>query len=366
MELLKLSKINVETDQAKTFYFDISQDVEKWKYKAGQYITIELEINGEKIRRAYSMSTPPSSGELGITIKKVEDGKVSGYMHDKATEGQEFGVLKPQGKFVILPDPEARKDYYFIAAGSGITPIISMIKTILEHEPMSCCHLLYGSRSEDQIIFHKELESLQEDHRDQLHVEHTLSQPATKSKGGITGLFGAKVIQWKGKRGRIDASHCDDFLRDYPSRSKTQQYFVCGPGNLIECVNDCLMLKGVAKDQIFREYFSNPDQDKTSSNGAAAGTSSGIAKLTVHLEGETIEIEHSNDKTILETLMDDGKNPPYSCTAGACSTCVAKVLSGKVTMDECFALDDQEIADGFVLTCQARTASDSVELKYEG
>lgn len=365
MESLKISRIKKDTEHAKTFYFDISGQEDKWKYKAGQYITIEVDINGDTVRRAYSMSTAPENGELGITVKKVNDGRVSGYLHDQVKEGSEIKVLPPEGKFVVLPDPDQRKDYYFFAAGSGITPIMSMINNILNKEPMSCCHLLYGSRSEEEIIFYEELKSMEESHRDQIHVVHTLSKPTEIKKGGIKGLFGAKVISWRGLKGRIDSLILHNFMEQYPGRAKKKEYFVCGPGTMIQNVYDTLGERGVSKEEIKREYFSNPDQKEKTASAAPVGTSA-KTKLVVHMEGETFELDHTNDKTILETIMDSGKNPPYSCTAGACSTCVAKVLNGKVTMDECFALDDDEISKGYVLTCQGRAESDVVEIKYEG
>jgi len=360
MQELKIAKVREETHDVSTFFVRPQAEGLDWKPKAGQYITIEVEVKGESLRRSYSLCSAPYEEDLAFSIKRVEKGRVSNYMLDNMKEGSTLKMLGPDGKFVLLPDVESRKDYYFFAAGSGITPVMAMIKTVLEQEPKSTAYLLYGNRSEDDIIFKDELDLMSSEYKDQLLISYTLSQPKKEKKGGIGGFFSKGTVNWKGWKGRIDETMIHKFLELYPTRSRKNEFYICGPGNFINYTEQVLTLAGHDKKTIKKEYFSSPDDAQK-----AAPAIGGKAKIKVTLEGETFELDHDNEKTILETIVDAGKNPPYSCTAGACSTCIAKTISGKVSMDTCFALDDDEINDGYILTCQSRAESAEIEIEYE-
>ncbi len=361
---LKIEQKIMETEDSCSMLLDIPSDLkEQYNFKPGQYLTLKLNINGQEVRRAYSIFTAPHSNRFGFTVKRVKGGLVSNYLIDKLTVGDEMDVMTPEGKFIVTTEHQNNRDHYFFAGGSGITPIMSMISTILEKEPMSTCYLLYASRNENEIIFKKQLDELAQSHEDQLHISHIISRPNVEKAGGLKGLFGKKSAPtWRGMKGRVNSDILTRYTEDFPSRTGKDVYYLCGPGGMIETVERFLINNGAESVQIKKEYFTAAD---SKTPATATPTASGSTIAEVKLNGETFTVDISPTKTILDALIDEGKDPPYSCTSGACSTCMAKVQEGEVDMEVCFALDDDEIKDGYVLTCQARCKSPKLVLDYE-
>ncbi len=363
---LKIKQVVRETPDTVTLEFEIPVDLQEiFNYQQGQYVTLRHEHAGQELRRSYSMSSSPLEKRVAVTVKKVEGGRVSNYLHDVAKVGDTFEVAAPDGRFYNTLHPEKRRTYYLFGAGSGITPLMSILKTILEGEPMSAVFLLYGSRNEESIIFRDELDRLTERYDGQLHVEHILSQPKKEGGGGLLGMFRKSTTNWHGKTGRIAPRAANVFLDDNMARGPEDDcmYYVCGPGSMADDVKAALLTRGIPAKLIQTEYFVNANH--VPGDIADTGATGAGKRIIVHLKGQRIELEVPEGATILDVLVKEKFDPPYSCTAGACSTCMAKVISGKIKMDACYALDDDEVKDGYILTCQSKLESSVVELTYD-
>ena len=329
-----------------------------FEFHAGQYITLEVEVKGKQERRADSLCTSPDQAQFGFCVKRLAGGAVSNHLIDRLQEGDKLSVMPPDGRFFVKTDPAQRKTYYLIGAGSGITPLMSIARKVLQDEPGSAVHLLYGNRSEDTIIFRKELDLMASDYKGQFSVKHILSQPAKKKVSGLGGLFGKSKPTWNGRIGRIDAQELGLFLAEHEARTVVSEYYICGPGAMIDTVEKELLRRGYDAKHIHTERFVVEEvKDKIQ------GSEEGAVRVT--LDGKVHDIHVDSDKTILETLVAMGLNPPYSCGSGACSTCIAKVLKGEVKMDVNHALDPDEVSEGYVLTCQSHPITPEVEISYD-
>ncbi len=356
---LKVKQLRSETADAVTVLFEVPAALkETFRYTQGQYLTLRFEVRGRQERRAYSMCSSPLEPELAVTVKRVKKGLVSNHIHDQLKVGDLVSVMPPEGRFFTQLDADQRKTYYLIGAGSGITPLLSIIKTTLEEEPQSSLHLLYGNRNEETIIFQKELDELVQKYEGQLSVTHVLSRPKREKPKGIGGLFNKGKSNWEGLTGRIRKALLLEWLDSYPADAKSAEYFICGPGDMIDRVEQALSESGVPEENIHTERFISGRTNTNSQEGLDG------AKLVAKLNGTTVETTVPQGKTVLDVLLKEGHNPPYSCLAGACSTCMAKVAVGSVKMDACFALDEEEIQQGYILTCQSHPTSATIEVDF--
>jgi ring-1,2-phenylacetyl-CoA epoxidase subunit PaaE len=358
---LQVKEVKEETQEAFTIKLIVPDELKDYYvYQAGQYLTLKLNIKSKEVRRSYSMSSSPLETDLCITVKRVKKGLVSNYLADNITSGDFLEVSEPEGDFHPELNPEQRKNYFLIGAGSGITPLFSIAKVVLEEEPQSSVYLLYGNRTEESIIFRNELDQMTKRYAGQFFCTLTLSQPKREKPGGLGGLFSKGKLSWDGEIGRIDKKMIQRFRSENVASGVKSEFFICGPEDLAATAETSLIEDGINKENINKELFLSGDvsSTKSSKNGVNA-------MMKVELGDEILTLELPAQKTILQVLIAAKKNPPYSCTAGACSSCMAKVISGSVIMDVCHALDPEEIEQGYILTCQSRANSEELEITYK-
>lgn len=345
-----------ETADAVTIVFDIPVHLnQEFDYEPGQYLTLECIIDGKKYRRPYSLSSSPlTDSQPAVTVKKVEGGLVSSYLNDQIKTGDFIHVLPPDGHFTPQLDPNHFKQYVLIGAGSGITPLFSIAKSILKFEPYSNILLLLGNRTESSIIFYKSLLEMEKNYNGRFNTVHFLTRPDDN---------------WKGHSGRINAMNCGELLTQRLGNELTNaEYFLCGPGEMIQSVIELLKTKNVDEGRLHKEYFTIAPK-----TGAEAATivgsgeiKAGAKKVTVIFENETHELIIDDNRTILDACIDADIDAPYACKMAACSTCRAKLVSGEVKMDDREILTDSEIKKGYILTCQSHPLNDVVVSYDEG
>ena len=353
--LLQIKNLQRENVDTITITFDIPENLsEIFKYKHGQYITVKVPVNGEENRRAYSIcSSPVETKDIQITVKKVDEGKVSRYLNDNLKIGDYFEVMPPLGNFTIELNDGNTGNYIMIGGGSGITPLISIIKTILLVEKNSKITLIYQNRNEDSIIFKSELESLINKYSDRFNIINILSKPSSN---------------WTGLTGRLNTSTISAFIKDISQEKLFRtEFFICGPTGLMHESEAALKQLMIASYRIHKESFTIaiPNSDNENNIVFDENVELKTRKVKIILYGDELEYTVEPDETILTAAQREGYDPPFSCQIGACSTCRAKLKSGKVSMDERDSLTDDEIEDGYVLTCQSHPLTDDVIIDYD-
>ncbi|HBY67088.1 MAG TPA: flavodoxin reductase [Flavobacteriaceae bacterium] len=345
---LPVSEVNRETPNAVSITFTIPDELKDiFSFKAGQYITIKHTIDDTELRRAYSICCAPDSGKLKVGVKKVEKGLFSVFANTKLKVGDTLEVFPPEGKFVFDPkDDEANSisnHYAAFVAGSGITPVLSIVKTVLNEMPDSTFLLVYGNQSLSETMFHSEILALQKKYKDRLFVEFIYSRKLENE-----ALFG-----------RIERSTVNLLLKNKFKDRTFNSFYLCGPEPMIDEVSSTLKENGINEKQILFELFN------TAEKGLLTKKHEGDTQVTITLDDEVETFSMPQKKSVLEAALDHDLDPPYSCQGGICSTCIARITEGKAEMRKNQILTDDEIADGLILTCQAHPTTATLSVDYD-
>ena len=315
-------------------------------FKAGQYITLRTTINGEEIRRDYSICSSKHSGDITVAVKTVEGGTFSVYANEQLKAGDIIDVAEPNGRFVFEANEGKTRTVAAFAAGSGITPVLSIAKTLLEEEPFSNFILVYGNKSSENTMFFKDLIELQALYGNRFHVHFIYSQSQEED-----ALFG-----------RIEKSTVNLIVKNKYKGVTIENFYLCGPEQMIHTVKDVLIENGVKENAILFELFTASVEAESSSSSE---TLSGNSKIKVLVDEEEFEFEMSKEKSILEAALKEDIDAPYSCQGGICSSCIARLTEGKAEMRQNNILTNGEVAEGLILTCQAYPTSDTLVVDYD-
>ena len=347
---ITVQEIIRETDDCLSITFDIPEKfVNDFNYKSGQYITLKAEIEKEEVRRSYSLCSEPSSKSHKIAIKKIENGLFSSYAHQQIKVGDSIEVMAPAGNFQHIPNASNEKNYALFAAGSGITPILSILKSILRHEPNSHVNLIYGNKGINSIIFKEEIEALKNTYLNQMSVVHILSR---ENLGNAM------------QQGRIDKVKCEMLLKTYFNQSKIDDVFICGPEQMTLDIREVMIEQGMHSKQIHLELFGTGYDKKEKLKSIVKNEAD--SQITLFMDGDEYEFDlNTNDVSILDAAQKTGLDVPYACKGGVCCTCKAKVIEGTVEMDVNYALEQDELDRGYILTCQAHPKSEKVTVTFD-
>ncbi len=351
---LTIADVTDETADARSIRFAIPEALrDTFKFSPGQHLTLKAEILGEELRRNYSLCVAPQDGALTVTVKRIVGGAFSNWANDNLKAGDTLDVMPPHGSFTWNFDPTAANHYVGFAGGSGITPVMSLLKTALLTEPESRFTLLYGNRDSGSIIFLEALAQLKNRFMDRLQVHHFLAEEAED-----IDLF----------NGMLDRAKCDEILGTLIAPEDAAAFFICGPGPMMDAAEQALLAKGVEKARIYLERFT-ADRSPEALQAQLVELSRdavGLA-MTVMLDGRKRRVPFDVAAgNILDSARAAGLPAPFACKAGVCATCRAKVVSGEVEMAARYGLTDEEVAAGYVLTCQSVPKGDGVALDYDG
>ena len=317
----------------------------------GQYLTFRQDFDGTEVRRSYSICVPRGSDILQVGIKKVAGGAFSSWANDNLKPGMVLEAMEPMGTFHTPITPNASKTYLGFAGGSGITPVLSILKTVLSEEPQSKFTLVYANRKVNTIMFREELEDLKNQYMGRLTVIHILEGDAQEIE-----LF----------RGRVDAEKCDALFANWIDIKSVDTAFICGPEPMMLAISGALTDHGLTKDQIKFELFASGQPGRvTRPAGADSTEESAPVQMTVTLDGATHSLETSKDISVLDSALDNALDAPFACKAGVCSTCKCKLLEGEVEMIANHALEDYEVNAGYILSCQSIPLTEKITVDYD-
>ncbi len=348
---ITVKEVRTETPDSVSVVFDIPENLkEVFAFKAGQNLAIKALINGNEVRRSYSLCTAPFENTWKVAIKKVEGGLFSVYANEKLKKGDVLEVMPPAGNFTIALQPEKKKSYVAIVAGSGITPVLSLVKTILRTEPQSFVTLVFGNRNRSSVMFFEELESIKNKYLERFSMVHVFSREKTEAELN---------------HGRITKEKLNE-LSPLVNFDSSDEFFLCGPEQMIFTAKDFLVSAGIDNKKIHFELFSSSENNKSAQFSKEELSSPG-SNITVTVDGRSFsfDIPAGDTTTILDASLRQGADLPYACKGGMCCTCKAKLLEGKVKMDVHWGLEDDEIEKGYILTCQSHPVTEKVVVDFD-
>lgn len=341
---LRIEKIIKETADAVSILFDVPAELaSNYTFIAGQYITIKANLDDKEIRRAYSICASPNSKQIKVAVKAVDNGKFSTYATTKLKENTFLEISEPEGKFII--EPQAQKNYLAFAAGSGITPVLSMVKAVLENEPTSTITLVFGNKKAESTIFYDELNELAEKYPSQLNLHYVFSQE----------------VRTNTKFGRIDKGLVNYFVKNVHKDISFDSVYLCEPEEMIQTVSNTLKEDGFDERDINFELFTASVSDEE----AALNIPDGKSEITVLLDDEEHTFMMEKTDTVLAASLHHKLDAPYSCQGGVCSSCIAKVTEGEAVMAKNSILTDEELEEGLILTCQAHPTTQKIVVDFD-
>jgi ring-1,2-phenylacetyl-CoA epoxidase subunit PaaE len=350
---LTVADVVDETAEARSIRFAVPEELrETFKFKPGQHLTLKAEIAGEELRRNYSLCVAPQDGEVMVTVKRIAGGAFSNWANDNLRPGMSIEVMAPHGSFTWDFNEVAANHYVGFAGGSGITPVISLLKTALLTEPESRFTLFYGNRDSSSVIFLEALAQLKNRFMDRLQVYHFLAEEAEEFE-----LF----------NGMLDRAKCDEILDSLIDPAEVAAVFICGPGPMMDAAEEALKARAVPADRIHLERFTagRPSAALEAQMQALTQEAAGLTML-VTLDGRKRRVAFDAAAgNILDSARAAGLPAPFACKAGVCATCRARVVSGEIEMAARYGLTDEEVAAGYVLTCQSVPKGAGVELDYD-
>jgi len=351
---LRVCALLPDTDEATIVSFEVPESMrEQFRFKPGQYLTLRTEVNGVDLRRSYSICSA-SGDELRVGVRKVPGGVFSTWVNEHLKPGDLLQVIPPQGHFTVpaLPAADAPARHYLgIAGGSGITPILSIMKTVLAEQPKARFTLIYGNRQQKSTMFKEELEDLKNRYLTRLVLHH---------------VFSREVMDTPLNGGRLDRNKLAEFFRTLVNPAGIDHAFVCGPFGVNDEAEAALRAAGLSDDQIHIERFGVPDAERAAQVHLPQPGDAESARVIIIRDGLEREISfRKSDPSILDAAAAAGLEVPFSCKSGVCCTCRAKLLEGQVRMDRNFALEKHEVEAGFVLTCQSHPLTERVVLSFD-
>lgn len=348
---LTIKDIKKETEDTVSISFNVPSDlVNTFQYTSGQYLTLKEMIGGEDIRRAYSLCSAPFENEWRVAIKQIENGKFSTYANNDLKVGMELDVMNPTGNFVVNTESSNKKSYVFFAAGSGITPILSMMKSILHNESNSEVTLVYGNKNSNSIIFNDEIKSLENQY----------------SSLSVINVFSRENQENEILNGRIDKDRAgkiyDAFLKD----TNINSIHMCGPEEMIHGVKESMLEKGISENDIHFELFTVPIKKESTSTEQTSDNPNVESNVTVIVDEEETGFQLNTDGlSVLDAAEEEGADVPFACKGGVCCTCKAKIIEGTASMDANYSLEPYEVEDGYILTCQAHPTSEKLIVSFD-